>query len=475
MNELEDEALHQTVKDLVTFQFNKLGSDLRLFVTDATRRINEHIETKMMEISVATKTLIDTVKDSIASHPQANTDMLPPPTQLDYRQALLTKPPPHVDPRLAAKEGIKLHQFLLDGVAKDSKLEKMSAAKTKKAINQAIDEAGGKGYKVRSAMRQSKEGLLVEMETDAGAAWMKSDINEKAFCEALGQGISVRRRPFNVFTYNVSTAIDPDNKEHLKEISEANDLQEGALMSMRWVKPTNCREKADQWTAHLILSFSNVDNANRAILSGLVICQHHTRISKPKKEPVHCMKCHNWNHVAWECTAQHDTCGGNNHWTKDCINQEKKYCVSCRADDHASWSRSCPVFLKKCEEMDKRTPENSLPFFPALESWTWSPVPPLTVQAARVDPPPLIIIRGRNQQEWLQANKETAPNGRPYERRSWNQSQVTPTDKQPPIPPLPPLEPSNKDPSPLSTLLEQMLTDENIALQMTNSQGNSNA
>ena len=251
------------------------------------------------------------------------------------------------------KEGIKLHQFLLDGVAKDSKLGKMSAAETKKAVNQVIDEAGGKGYKARSVMRQSKEGLLVEMETDARAAWMKSNVNEKAFCEALGQGISIRHHPFNVFTYNVSTAIDLDNKEHLKEISEANDLQEGALMSMRWVKPMNCREKVDQWTAHLILSFSNADDANRAILSGLVICQHRTRISKPKKEPVHCMKCHNWNHIAWECTAQHDTCGGNDHWTKDCINQEKKYCVSCRVDDHASWSRSCPVFLKKCKEMDK--------------------------------------------------------------------------------------------------------------------------
>jgi len=102
------------------------------------------------------------------------------------------KPPPHVDPRLAAKEGIKLCQFLLEGVTRESRIGKMLAAETKKVVNQAIEKAGGEGLKARSMMRQNKEGLLVEMETDAGVAWMRTDTNMKAFCEALGPGIGIK-------------------------------------------------------------------------------------------------------------------------------------------------------------------------------------------------------------------------------------------------------------------------------------------
>ena len=77
------------------------------------------------------------------------------------------------------------------------------------------------------------------MEMDAGVAWMKIDTNVKAFCEALGPGIGIKWHPYNILAFNVSTTINLDNGEHLKEILEANDIQEGGLVTMRWVKPLN--------------------------------------------------------------------------------------------------------------------------------------------------------------------------------------------------------------------------------------------
>ena len=75
---------------------------------------------------------------------------------------------------------------------------------------------------------------------------MKINANIKAFCKALGPGIGIKWCPYNVLTFNVSTIIDPDNGEHLKEILEANDIQEGGLVAMRWVKPLNRCDRADQ-------------------------------------------------------------------------------------------------------------------------------------------------------------------------------------------------------------------------------------
>ena len=214
------------------------------------------------------------------------------------------------------------------------------------------------------------------MDLDAGAAWLKDKNNAKSLCDSLGPGLAFKTRLYSILVYNASTALDPDNTDHMKEIAEANDISENGLTSMRWVKPAHRHDRADQRSAHLILTFSNIDDANRAISTGLHICQKRLRVAKPKKEPLCCMKCHNWNHVAWECIAPTDTCstcGGNNHWTKDCNNKEKRHCVSCNTNDHASWSRTCPTFLKKCDELDRRMPENNLPFYPASEPWTWTP------------------------------------------------------------------------------------------------------
>ena len=140
-------------------------------------------------------------------------------------------------------------------------------------------------------------------------------------------------------------------------------------------------------------------------------------------------------------------------------------------DDHVSWSRTCPTFLRKCKEMDRQTPENNLPFFLATEAWTWSPALLVSGFPACVDPPPPIFIRGRNQQERIQVNKDMAPNGCLYERQSWNRSQLMPGRQTS----IPPLQPSNMEPPPLSTLLEQTRTDDETTPQVMTSQNRSNA
>lgn len=429
LEEIEECALHQSIQDTVTTQLNDLATDLKHYVTDATQRIDSHIETKLEEITEATKTLVNSVKITISDAPPPSTSNPGSNASLDYRKALMN-PPPHADPQLAAKEGIRLRQLLVEGATRDSKIGKMSSAEAKKAVNKAIENAGG-GHKARSVTRQGKDGLLIEMDSDAGTAWLKDKNNAKSLCDSLGPGLAFKTRLYSILAYNASTALDPDNADHIKEIAEANDISENGLASMRWVKPVHRRDRADQRSAHLILTFSNVDDANRAISTGLYICQKRLRVAKPKKEPLRCMKCHNWNHVAWECIAPTDicgTCGGNDHWTKDCNNKEKRHCVSCNTDDHASWSRTCPTFLKKCDELDRRTPENNLPFYPASEPWTWTPTttslnPNAYTQAyAQVNAPPPILPRGRNQQERIQNSKDAAPNGRPYERLTWNRT-----------------------------------------------------
>ena len=56
--------------------------------------------------------------------------------------------------------------------------------------------------------------------------------------------------------------------------------------------------------------------------------------------------------------------------------------VSCGpSSQHPSSSPSCPSFIKKCEALDNRFPENTMPYYLSRDSWTWA--------ASPSNPPPL--------------------------------------------------------------------------------------
>jgi len=86
------------------------------------------------------------------------------------------------------------------------------------------------------------------------------------------------------------------------------------------------------------------------------------------------------------------TCGMRDHRTSACTSKNVTHCVSCNTDDHTSWSRDCPTFVWKCSEFDSKHPENNLPFYPSMESWTWATGPPPSAvpNRYRMDRPPPI-------------------------------------------------------------------------------------
>jgi hypothetical protein len=176
----------------------------------------------------------------------------------------------------------------------------------------------------------------------------------------------------------VPLTLNPDSQANIEEIQETNDIPSDAIIGAKWAKAPE-RRSPSQSCGHLIISFSDPDIANRAILNGIVICNKRVTVQKCKREPLRCLKCHGWNHVAAGCSKQTDicgTCGSGDHRTVNCTNNGTKKCVPCNADGHASWDRNCPTFLQKCAEQNAHNPENSMPFFPSAEPWSWAQNPP---------------------------------------------------------------------------------------------------
>jgi hypothetical protein len=358
--ELEENSINEVVRDAVLSQINELAQDMKSLVEDAKEKIDDHAQMKATSIQ------------SNPPPPQARPPPDHPPPRRSYAETLIN-PPPHANPKLAAREGIRARQIMLEGIDQKLRIGQMDGTQLKAELNKILEEAGVEGKGIRSAIIQRNKGVLVEMDNDRALEWIRKPENKIAFCIEVGPDVVFKARSHTVIAFNAPLTIDLENETHRKEILDANHFEAETVNMIRWVKPAS-RRTTEQKSAHLFISFTDATSANRAISNGLTICNKKIRTEKVKKEPTRCLKCQGWNHQAYECVELHDRCGNcaEDHRTDQCPHPHRTRCVSCDSDDHASWNRRCPTYLRKVSDCDSRNPENLLQFFLTTESWTWT-------------------------------------------------------------------------------------------------------
>jgi hypothetical protein len=365
LEEMEDTQINTSVKEAFDSQITEFTSDMKMLIEDAKGKLEEHFK-------ATEERLTQVINAAPVQSKQAHTATY---------ASMLTTPPPHANPRIAAKEGIKARQFLLEGLA-STKFSHTDVFQLKTELNNILVSLGLKKGKVRSVNKLRNGGALLEADSDEATVWLTNQENRAKFCDKLGPNIIFRARAHNLIAFNVPIAINPEDQTHRQEVCEANNLDPDTIIAMRWAKPVH-RRSPEQRTAHLILTFTSADAANRSITNGTYICNRRCHTERIKKEPTRCLKCQGWNHFAKECPEEGDKCGNcaKSHRTSDCPTPQAKCCVSCKTDDHASWSRDCPTFTKKLSDFNDRNPENLLQYIPTADPWTWTASNKPTAQA----------------------------------------------------------------------------------------------
>ncbi len=364
VEEMEEYAIAETIRKTVNTQLTAITEDLQILTSDVREKIDQKMEESSKELDKYTDnvgrliTKLESTAHVVSQPNTTNNTTLACDGTRTYAQATVS-PPAHANPKLAAREGIRARQFMLEGVDRESKIGGMNNSQLKLEFERILRETGIEGKGLRMVTKQRLSGILIETDNDKIAAWLRKESTAEEFCEKIGPGAKFKTRTYDLIAYNVPLTLEPTNPNHLTEINEVNQLDPGVIKSARWVKPI-ARRSPSQRSAHLILSFTDVNAANRALTGGLTICHSRTRIGKIKKEPIRCLKCQNWNHYANECKASEDTCSNcaKPHRTSKCPNPLKRRCVSCKTSDHASWSRECPTFVRKTDECNARYPEN---------------------------------------------------------------------------------------------------------------------
>ncbi|KAF8470974.1 hypothetical protein DFH94DRAFT_811491 [Russula ochroleuca] len=186
--------------------------------------------------------------------------------------------------------------------------------------------------------------LIMQFKTKDAAEWIQNPEAELSFSTHFLDSVVIKPRQFTLLIPRAPTTLDPGISTHLREIEEANGL----------TKTHNSQGQVDQ-------AGEKTQTRPKGGTHHL-----HTQRSQCHKQMHQGQALHMWN------KEEKDTWGtcGREHRSKDCTEANKRHCISCKVDTHASWDRTCPEFAKKCSWYDQKHPDNLLKYFPTDDDWT---------------------------------------------------------------------------------------------------------
>ncbi|KZT18522.1 hypothetical protein NEOLEDRAFT_1080078, partial [Neolentinus lepideus HHB14362 ss-1] len=112
------------------------------------------------------------------------------------------------------------------------------------------------------------------------------------------------------------------------------------IIKAQWIKLV-MNHRPGQEVAHSLFHLQDPKIANMAIDTGIVISDREIN------EPIACMKCQQYRHLAKACPRDEEVCGmcRDNHRTAMYM-AEHVFCINCGAGDHPSTRQEWPIFLK---------------------------------------------------------------------------------------------------------------------------------
>jgi hypothetical protein len=374
---------------------------------DKTTEIIQTLSNKIESLTATTKNIsssVETIPAAVEKNATAYRDALlanPAPTQ---RQ---NAPSTEEEARILARYEVLARQLLfdfpLDSTADLRPNQTTIKELTMKAVK-ATTPPEDLDYSIKALTTLNNGGILLEFATPEAVNWICDNVDKKqTFESTFGHNITVKIRTYPLLIFTVPIHLELDSDTLLRELEETNDAPEGSFIRMNWVKPPHKRHP-QQTIGYARLLVNSRDLINRFSTRGILVAGKRLEAKRDTREAMKCTNCQKWRHMKKDCQNEQRCANcGENHSSDNCFT-DKVYCISCDSNDHASWSRNCPVFKAECKRLEERRPYDTTPFYYSpKDPWT-HPVPkstsprapaPFPMQMTEHNPP---TFRGPNSQ-----------------------------------------------------------------------------
>ncbi|KAE9407129.1 hypothetical protein BT96DRAFT_933490 [Gymnopus androsaceus JB14] len=134
------------------------------------------------------------------------------------------------------------------------------------------------------------------------------------------------------------------------------------------------KRKQDQKVAHILVAFNTREAANQVIAKGMTVAGKWVYGQRDQRDPLQCMKCQQFGHIAKECNSERDICGrcDGEHPMQTCTaHHDGFYCAVCKLAGHAATDRNCPSLLNRLQETSQRNPDRNYRFYVTEHPETW--------------------------------------------------------------------------------------------------------
>ena len=386
IQDLQETSVHNRTSAEI---LSRVIDDANINFCRSARIINESAE----EISAVPIALREYTHGSTPPHDNSspyrdavlNSSRTTPPLSKSKRNTTSQRPTYPLEDHAKANVSTKERQILIDISSDlDPNHPLITPAASKDTLVKHLQDAlnatrktGDPPTLIKALTKMRNGGIIVEFGNPEAVKWMRNPSTRSALTNVLASNIRIKDRLFSLVVSFVPICIDIENTDTLRNIEHINDLPENSVVKIRWIKDP-ARRKPTQRVAHAFISLSSPQVANQIIRDGICINHEKLRAHKDKKEPLRCLKCQRWGHFSKECRHQTDVCGScaGPHRELNCNSYATFHCVNCQSDHHGSASKECPEFIRRCEELDARHPDNALPYFPTDEPDSSMPLPP---------------------------------------------------------------------------------------------------
>jgi hypothetical protein len=299
---------------------------------------------------------------------------------------------------------------------------------------------------VRGVTIFDRPAILVEFDSqESKSRFIKLCDDTPGLLARLSPNARIRPRTYPVIFRFVpcSGLFDPSNAQHLRDLEIENDLSPNSISSAEWCKKPEKRSPG-QATANLKVHCASAESANRVLQERIRVDGNLVNVHKDLRQPLRCVKCHEYGHFKDACPNKERCalCASDTHTSTNCSNSNAPSCAACGdGSGHPASSPICPTFLAKQKALLQRFPENSMPYYPTGERWTWaqnptnpdrpqSPLPPEPHRDQQFDRQNIERFdhykRKLNRQNNRRANTDTyiPDNGWPRERRQFTLNEV---------------------------------------------------